>query len=102
MRRASAGRPGPAPAPLPRTYGAFPCAGGPGLLGVEIIKAFIARPRERHDNTREVAPLTSGKPVWRLSRGHDHRGATWFDRDDKVFGSAGLGTSTSTDPRRLR
>jgi hypothetical protein len=54
------------------------------LVGVEIIKAFIARRRERHDNTREVAPLTSGKTVWRLSRGHDHRGATWYDPDDKV------------------
>jgi hypothetical protein len=55
------------------------------LLGVEIVKAFIARRRERHDNTREVTPLTSEKTVWRLARGHDHRGATWYDQDEKVI-----------------
>jgi hypothetical protein len=68
------------------------------LLGVEIIKAFIARRRERHDNTREVAPLTSGKTVWRLSRGHDHRGATWYDPDDKVVWLLAYGLHRSGEP----
>lgn len=68
------------------------------LLGVEIVKAFIARRRERHDNTREVAPLTSGRTVWRLSRGHDHRGATWYDPDEKVVWLLAYGRHRSGEP----
>lgn len=62
------------------------------------MKAFIARRRERHDNTREVTPLVSGKRVWRLARGHDHRGATWYDRDEKVVWLLAYGLHRSGEP----
>lgn len=45
----------------------------------EIIRAFINRRRDSPDNTRQVAPLTTGRTVYRLAYGERHRGATWHD-----------------------
>lgn len=50
----------------------------------EIIKALIRERTQRTDDTRQVHPLTCGQPVWVLARGHDHRGATWFDEQERV------------------
>lgn len=51
---------------------------------LEIIRAFTDKRFERTENTRQVAPLTCGRTVWVLARGHDHRGGTWFDEDERV------------------
>lgn len=83
---------------LEEDLGRSPDATFDDLLGVEIVKAFVARRRDRHDNTREVTPLTSGKTVWRLSRGHDHRGATWYDPDEKVVWLLAYGRHRSGEP----
>lgn len=52
---------------------------------VEIIKSLVKDRRARVEDTRQVAPLTSGVPVWVLSRGNDHRGGTWFDEEEQVL-----------------
>ena len=52
--------------------------------GLEIIRAFTDKRFDRTENTREVSPLTSGRTVWVLARGHDHRGGTWFDETERV------------------
>jgi hypothetical protein len=54
------------------------------LRSIEIIKAFESKRFDRVENTRQVAPLTSGKEVWVLARGHDHRGGTWYDDQERV------------------
>lgn len=54
------------------------------LGGHEIITAFVNRRRDKPDNTRQVAPLTSGKTVYRLAYGDRHRGATWYDEAQDV------------------
>ena len=45
----------------------------------EIIRAFINRRKDSPDNTRQVTPLSTGRPVYRLAYGDRHRGATWHD-----------------------
>ncbi|MFL5886707.1 MAG: hypothetical protein ACJ77M_16680 [Thermoleophilaceae bacterium] len=50
----------------------------------EIITAFVKRRRDNPSNTRTVAPLSSGKTVYRLAYGDRHRGATWHDEDHGV------------------
>jgi hypothetical protein len=50
----------------------------------EIIKGFVAERCDKTISTRQVAPLTCGKPVWVLARGNDHRGATWYDEGNHV------------------
>ncbi|HEX7060051.1 MAG TPA: hypothetical protein VF176_09395 [Solirubrobacterales bacterium] len=54
------------------------------LRNHEIIKALISDRSDRTENTRQVSPLTSGQPIWVLSRGHDHRGGTFFDEQERV------------------
>ena len=62
------------------------------LGGQEIIKAFINRRRSGPEDTRQVAPLSSGKPVFRLAYGERHRGATWFDEANRVVWLLGYAT----------
>lgn len=45
----------------------------------EIVKALVKRRSDGPTDTREVAPLSSGKHVFRLAYGDRHRGATWYD-----------------------
>lgn len=54
------------------------------LLGIAIIKAFVKKRAQRTDDTRQVSPLTCGKPVWVLARGSDHRAGTLFDEAERV------------------
>lgn len=54
------------------------------LQNHEIVKALISDRSDRTENTRQVSPLTSGQPIWVLSRGHDHRGGTFFDEQERV------------------
>lgn len=68
------------------------------LLGIEIVKALVARRRDRYDNSRQVTPLSSGKIVWRLARGHDHRGATWYDDQERVVWLLAYRRHRSGDP----
>ncbi len=54
------------------------------LLHIEIVKTFVKDRKSRTENTRQVAPLTSGRPVWVLARGNDHRAGTWYDEVEQV------------------
>lgn len=49
------------------------------LASHEIITAFINRRRASPEDTRQVAPLSTGRTVYRLAYGDRHRGATWYD-----------------------
>ena len=51
---------------------------------VEIVKALVKDRSERVEDTRQVAPLTSGVAVWVLSRGNDHRGGLHASLDGGV------------------
>lgn len=55
------------------------------LQGIEIVKALITERRNKATDTRQVSPLTCGQQVWVLSRGHDHRGGTFFDEQERVI-----------------
>jgi hypothetical protein len=53
-------------------------------LGHPIVQGFLA---ERSNNplaAKTVGPEAGEKTVHRLARGHDHRGATWYDRRNGV------------------
>lgn len=68
------------------------------LIRHDIVKSFVSRRRDRTDDTREVTPLTSGHTVFRLSYGHDHRGATWFDEDERIVWLLAYGRHRSGKP----
>lgn len=51
---------------------------------MDIVKELINGRSDRTEDRNEIYPLTSGVPVWVLSRGHDHRGATFYDEDANV------------------
>jgi len=51
----------------------------------EIIKALIKRRRETPDDTKKVSPLPGGLDIYRLAYGSRHRGATWYDEDNRVI-----------------
>lgn len=55
------------------------------LRQIEIVKSFVKDRYDRTINTRQVTPLTCGRNVWVLSRGNDHRGGTWFDKDEHLI-----------------
>lgn len=54
------------------------------LLKHDIVKSFVKNRFDRSTDTRQVNNLTIGREVWVLSRGHDHRGATWFDEENRI------------------
>lgn len=53
-------------------------------MGVEIIKEFVNARSSRTEDRKRISGLSTGMPVWILSRGHDHRGATLFDEEARV------------------
>lgn len=65
---------------------------------LEIIRAFTSKRFDRTENTREVSPLTCGRTVWVLARGHDHRGGTWFDEVERVVWLLAYGLHRSGAP----
>jgi len=60
-------------------------AGFEAISGLEIIKAFKKDRLTEATSSRQVSPLTSGREVWRLGYGDDHRGATLYDADEAVI-----------------
>ncbi len=54
------------------------------LLGIDIVKEFVHARRERTTDRKLISGLKLDLPVWVLSRGHDHRGATLFDEEERV------------------
>jgi hypothetical protein len=51
---------------------------------LDIVKAFVRERFDKVSGTREVRPLSSGRKVWVLARGHDHRGGTFYDDEERV------------------
>jgi hypothetical protein len=45
----------------------------------EIVRALVGKRSDSPTDRSEIAPLTSGRTVYRLAYGNDHRGGTWHD-----------------------
>ena len=50
----------------------------------EIVRAFCSKRRESPTGTGTVGPAAGERTLHPLRQGHDHRGATWFDREERV------------------
>ena len=68
------------------------------LSNVEIVQGLVKDRFDRNEDTRQVAPLTCGQPIWALSRGNDHRGGTWFDANNRVVWLVAAGRHRSGAP----
>ncbi|MGC9221846.1 MAG: hypothetical protein ACP5H2_10935 [Solirubrobacteraceae bacterium] len=54
------------------------------LKNHEIVKALIKRRRDSPIDTKRVSPVRDDPEVYRLAYGERHRGATWFDEENRV------------------
>jgi hypothetical protein len=68
------------------------------IEGLEIVEAFVAERAGHTHGTRQVNPLSCGREVWVLARGHNHRGATLYDPDDDVVWLVAYGRHRSGEP----
>jgi hypothetical protein len=68
------------------------------LRNIEIIKEFVNGRSTRTDDRNEISPLSTGCKIWVLSRGHDHRGATFYDDEEKVVWLLAYGRHRSGSP----
>jgi hypothetical protein len=50
----------------------------------DIIKALVTKRGAKPEDTKQIAPLTCRRTVYRLAYGHRHRGATWHDEANGV------------------
>lgn len=50
----------------------------------EIVRAFVNERAGQPVGAREVGRGRADRILWRLGRGHDHRGATWHDEEAEV------------------
>jgi hypothetical protein len=50
----------------------------------EIVRAFVNERSQQPFGAREVGRGRNDRPLSRLGRGHDHRGATWHDEEARV------------------
>lgn len=68
------------------------------VAGHEIVKTFVKDRLKRFEDTRQVAPLSSGREVWVLARGNDHRAGTWYDEVHRVVWLLAYGRHRSGEP----
>ena len=61
----------------------------------EIVRAFCSKRRESPTGTGTVGPAAGERTLHALRQGHDHRGATWFDREERVVWLCAYGTHRS-------
>lgn len=78
--------------------GRKPSASFESLLGIEIVKEFVNARSDRTDDRKTISGLNTTLPVWVLSRGHDHRGATLFDEEERVVWLLAYGRHRSKSP----
>ena len=63
-----------------------------------IVHALESQRATNPAGTRTVGPAAGDRTVYRLGYGHDHRGATWFDRDERVVWLCAYGLHRSGEP----
>jgi len=68
------------------------------LLRHEIVEALQAKRAGKTDDTKTVGPVAGPRTLYRLARGHDHRGATWFDQKHNVVWLCGYSHHRSGEP----
>lgn len=68
------------------------------LLGIDIVKEFVNGRFDRTEDRNPISGLNTAVPVWVLSRGHDHRGATIFDEEERVVWLLAYGRHRSGSP----
>ena len=54
-------------------------------MGHPIIRAFIRERSTKTEGSREVSRLSCDRKISVLAHQHDHRGGTWFDRENRVI-----------------
>ena len=69
---------------LEEDFGVSPAAPIGDLLDHPIVKALIKDRATDPDAGKTVGPDAGEDTIRRLGYGHDHRGATWWDRSEKV------------------
>ena len=62
-----------------------------------IVRAFEHQRLGDPTGTRTVGPAAGDRTIYRLGHGHDHRGATWYDRDEQVVWLCAYGLHRSGD-----
>lgn len=83
---------------LQEDVGASPDADFADIVGLEIVKALVSDRTDRHDDTRTVSGIKTGVAVDVLSRGHDHRGGTVYDDNERVVWLVAYGRHRSGAP----
>ncbi len=83
---------------LEEDLGRSPASTFESLLGIEIVKEFTNARSDRTGDRKLISGLRTGVPVWILSRGHDHRGATVFDEEQHVVWLLAYGRHRSNSP----
>lgn len=66
--------------------------------GLDIVKAFMAKRAADPRSAKTVGPPAGADSFFHLGRGHDHRGATWYDEVENVVWLCGYGRHRSGDP----
>ncbi len=63
-----------------------------------IVQSFVEKRKDDPGSGKTVGPAAGKKTLYHLGRGHDHRGATWFDRRNGVVWLCGYGLHRSGEP----
>jgi hypothetical protein len=61
----------------------------------EIVRAFCRKRSDSPTGTGSVGPAAGERTLHPLRQGHDHRGATWFDREERVVWLCACGSHRS-------
>ncbi len=69
---------------LEEDFGVSPATPMSDLLDHPIVKALIKDRATDPDTGKTIGPEAGDDTIRRLGYGHDHRGATWWDRTEKV------------------
>lgn len=64
----------------------------------EIVRAFREKRRDQPFGAKTVGPAAGVRTLFHLGQGDDHRGATWFDRDDAIVWLCAYGFHRSGQP----
>lgn len=67
-------------------------------LGHPIVDAFMSQRAQDPLGTKTVGPEAGKRTFYRLARGHDHRGATWYDERHRVVWLCAYARHRSGEP----
>lgn len=83
---------------LVNDLGLPPDASFEDALAHPIVDAFVDKRRTEPDSGKTVGPSAGNRTLRHLGRGDDHRGATWFDRRNRIVWLTAYGLHRSGEP----